>query len=99
MVKCDSARTPEGLVLTIRGHADLSHVVTLREQLLAAHVPGCPVVVSLEDVDTLDGAGIQLLLAYRATVGRDGGTFRLVADAEVAGRALALAAAAGALGA
>jgi anti-sigma B factor antagonist len=74
--------------ISLRGAADLSTVAALKEQLLAALAPARDVVLRLDALDRLDGAGVQLLLATRVLVERAGHSFVLRAPGSVALRAM-----------
>jgi anti-anti-sigma regulatory factor len=86
------------LRLALRGAADIAAAQLLREQLLAVLSPERDVVLDLEELEKLDGAGAQLVFAVKAFVERAGRKFSLVAGSGAPRRALEDAGALVALG-
>lgn len=82
------------VALKIRGALNVAVAEKLRVALLKALTPGASATLDLDEVDRLDTAGVQLLLAARTWVERHGGGFRLCSVSEVARRALSAAGAA-----
>ena len=74
--------------IAIAGSADIAAAALLRERLLAVLTPERDVVVRLDALDRLDGAGVQLLLAAHALVTRAGRSFHVSAPGDVARRAI-----------
>lgn len=79
------------LDLTLTGAADIAAARELRDELVAAIVTGRDVVVHVDALDRLDGAGLQLLLAAKASVERNGHAYSVVAEGGAARRAIELA--------
>lgn len=79
------------LELTLKGAADIAAARELRDELVAAIVTGRDVVVNLDALDRIDGAGLQLLLAAKASVERGGHACSVVAEGGAARRAIELA--------
>jgi anti-anti-sigma factor len=67
----------------LAGSLDVGHAVELRERL-RRHISGGPVELELDcrEVDRIDGAGAQVLLALGQALARSGGSLRLRGVAE-----------------
>jgi anti-anti-sigma regulatory factor len=65
-----------GITLVLSGMADIAAAKGLKSELVQRLVAGRDVTVRLE-LDRIDGAGLQLLLAASAWVQRHGGHFRM----------------------
>ena len=87
------------LELTIHGPATVAVANALQERLMEALLGADKdVVVNVDTVEKLDGAGLQLLFAIKASVERRGSSFALVASEGAALRAIQLAGADALLG-
>jgi anti-anti-sigma factor len=93
-IEVDSYLAGTTLELTVSGFVDIASAATFKERLVAALTPACDVVVKLDALDKLDGAGLQLLLAAKAHVERAGHSFVIGSLGEVAQRAIETAGAA-----
>ncbi len=97
MTLCEVRESGGALEVTIHGAADVANARALRDELASLVPPGRDVVVVLDDVERLDGAGVQLLVALKAFVERGDGTFVVSATTAVPAKALETAGAATAL--
>jgi len=70
------------------GALDVASARAIQEELLRALLPALDVVVNLDRVERLDGAGVQLLLAAKTFVERKGHAFALSALGAAAKRSL-----------
>ncbi len=82
----DTGEGPLGVV--IRGTVDIAAVAALRQELLDAMTPHRNVVVFVDQVEKLDGAGVQLLFAAKRFTERRERTFTLVVGDGSARRAI-----------
>ncbi len=78
------------LTLTVGGCLDIASATELRDLLLSLLTPPRDVLVDLGAVERMDGAGLQILLAAKAHVERDGKSFAVGTPSEVAARAIAV---------
>src|SRR5262249_25396811 len=90
MITCHVALAGSTLEVKIVGDADVANVRALYELLGGVPLSGGAVVVDLDGVERLDGAGVQLLLAFKSYVERSGASMSVVARTDAATRALAL---------
>lgn len=88
MIACEAKDSGETLEITISGVLDIGNAKELKERLRAAFVPRRPVMLNLDAVERLDGAGLQLVLAFKRHVEERGGRFDLVAQTDVPREAL-----------
>jgi anti-anti-sigma factor len=65
------------LELFVEGMADLAAIQELHRELLAVLLADRPIVVHLDAVERLDGAGLQLLMAAKAQVEARGQSFKV----------------------
>ena len=98
MERCEVREADGTLQVTIRGAADVASARAIQEELASAVVPGRSVTVVLDEVERLDGAGLQLLFALKALVERGAGRFQVSVKAEGPAKALEAAGAMTALG-
>ena len=71
----------------------MASAAALRERLLGTVVAGRDVIVDIEGLERLDGAGVQLLIALRSFVVRGGASLSIRATADASRAAIENAAA------
>lgn len=91
MVRCELSESGDKVELSIHGVADVANAASLKEQLSSIDCAGRDVVVVLDGLERLDGAGVQLLVALKAYVGRSAANLTIVAAAEAPRSALEIA--------
>ena len=64
--------------LVIRGTADVAAATELRDRLLAAIPVDRDVVLAIDELEKLDGAGVQILFAAKKLMERQHRTFTVV---------------------
>ncbi|TAK88747.1 MAG: anti-sigma factor antagonist [Aquabacterium sp.] len=77
-------------VVDVQGELTVFTVHALKDRLLNALTPGSDLLIKLNDVTEVDGAGLQLLLATRHEARRQEIAMRLQAPPEALQAALAL---------
>lgn len=87
-VEVEAREVGATLEITIRGAADIAAASYLRERLLAVLASDRDVVVRLDAVERLDGAGVQILLSAKSFVEHGGRTLVVTTAGEVALRAM-----------
>jgi anti-anti-sigma factor len=89
-VEVESRESEAGVVVAVRGSADVAAAGLLRELLLRALAPDRDVVLDLAGLERLDGAGLQILLAAKALVTRGGHSFSVspLGDEDAATKAM-----------
>jgi anti-anti-sigma factor len=83
--------TVTGVLLSLCGSADVGAARELKDAFTSALRPGQDVLVDLNEVERLDAAGLQLLIAVQAWVRARGGAFALALKDGPALRALEVA--------
>jgi anti-anti-sigma factor len=87
-VEVTSRELRAAVEITIAGSADVATAAILKERLLVALASDRDVVVRLDGIERLDGAGVQLLLAAHALITRAGRSFAVPTLSDPALRAL-----------
>jgi anti-anti-sigma regulatory factor len=72
----DSGDGPVAMVM--RGSADVAAAGSVRQAMVLAMTPGSDIVVHVDELSRLDGAGLQLLFAAKRQTERHGRTFTLI---------------------
>jgi anti-sigma B factor antagonist len=98
MIRCEVVDSGLVLEMKIVGEGDIAHAVALQEQIASVTTIGRNVVVNLDGLTCLDGAGVQILIALKTFIVRNGGVFRVLGHSESALRAIETAGAADILG-
>ena len=91
MVQCDVSESGTAVELRISGDVDVANVLALQEQVASVIAIGRDLIVDLDAVTRLDGAGVQLLVSLLTFVTRNGGAMSVVANADVPKHALEMA--------
>ena len=71
-MKIHEQRQGEKLTLRLHGNLDIYAVAELRELLLSCLVSGHTLDIDLREVEEIDGAGLQLLLALKRGASEQG---------------------------
>jgi anti-anti-sigma factor len=79
-------RTPEFVLVTIRGEVDLSNADAILRRIFAATVPTVPLVVDLGGIRYMDSCGVRLL--YELVRLTSGAKLSVVAPSESVARQL-----------
>jgi anti-sigma B factor antagonist len=87
----DENEQTDGLELTLRGAADVAAARMLCERLVATLPVDRNVTIVLDELERLDGAGVQLLIAAKRFVENGGHACTVRANDGVARSAIALA--------
>lgn len=79
-LQCSDEMLDDRVVVTLSGAVDLSTVGVLRDHLLrvVTNHPGWTVVIDLDEVVSLDDAGLGILLGLAGRAREHGGELRLV---------------------
>lgn len=83
-VQCTNVIVDEEVVVTVSGSVDLSSVGSLRDHLLRTvlDAPGATVTVDLDEVVSLDDAGLGVLLGAAGRARQRAGDLRVVCSNE-----------------
>ena len=95
MATCEAIETDSAVDLRVSGTMNVAGVAKLKEEVLTWVGSKPSVVLDLDQVDALDGAGVQFLVALKKSIENRGAQLRIVANAEIPAAALALAGASG----
>lgn len=95
MATCEAIETESAIELKVRGEMSVASVATLKDEILTWLGTRPTIVLDLDDVEALDGAGVQLIVALKKCLEASGSVLRVIASAEIPAGALELAGARG----
>ena len=95
MATCEAIETGTAVELRVHGEMNVATVARLKDEILIWLGTKPTIVLDLNELEALDGAGVQLIVALKKCVEAGGAVLSVLATAEIPAGALELAGASG----